>query len=101
MAAHFIVYGILASLIQGAIWSWKPAVGATIGIAWAAAAVAGGYGISDEFHQFFVISRSVSWLDVLTNAAGAVAAAMAMRFAIKSIFPQPVGSRWPKFQQNP
>jgi len=87
VAAHMAVYAALACLIQAAIWSWKTGVGATLGIAWTAAAAAGVYGLSDEFHQLFVIGRSVSWMDVGTNAAGAVAAAMAMRFTFKSISP--------------
>jgi len=88
VAAHMAVYAALASLIQAAVWTWKTGVGPTMGIAWAAAAAAGVYGLSDEFHQLFVIGRSASWLDAAANAAGAVAAAMVMRFAMKSISPR-------------
>ncbi|PKB78924.1 MAG: hypothetical protein BZY88_15960 [SAR202 cluster bacterium Io17-Chloro-G9] len=87
VAAHLVIYATLATLIQAAIWSWKTGVGLTMGVAWTAAAMAGVYGISDEFHQLFVFGRSASWLDVFTNTAGAVVAAMAMRWAIRSLSP--------------
>lgn len=86
-AAHLATYAGLACLIQAAIWSWKTGVGPTLGVAWTASALAAVYGISDEFHQLFVIGRSVSGLDVVTNTIGAVSAAMVMRFAIKFLFP--------------
>ena len=56
-------------------------------IAWAAAALAAVYGVSDEFHQLFAIGRSASWVDVVTNAGGAVAAAMAMCLLVRSLSP--------------
>lgn len=62
-AAHFFVYGLLATLVVRAgprpVW----AVGITIL-----------YGLTDEWHQSFTPGRSVEWLDVMADALGAVVA---------------------------
>lgn len=62
-AAHFFVYGLLATLVVRAgprpVW----AVGITIL-----------YGLTDEWHQSFTPGRSVEWMDVMADALGAVVA---------------------------
>jgi VanZ family protein len=40
--------------------------------------VAGAYGVSDEFHQYFVPPRQVEALDVVADTIGAAAAAFAL-----------------------
>ena len=50
----------------------------TLGIAAAAVVVATLYGISDEFHQYFVPPRQVEVRDVLADAIGASLAAGAL-----------------------
>ena len=72
-AAHAVLYGVLASLIQASLWGWK----SDYRIRWAlaAAAFAALYGISDEYHQSLIFGRSGSIVDVLVNAFGAITAA--------------------------
>jgi VanZ family protein len=47
----------------------------TLSTAVAATAIAGLYGVSDEFHQFFVPPRQMDALDVAADTIGAAAAA--------------------------
>lgn len=68
-AAHVVAYGVLAALVLLAVrgtapWRRRDAV--------LAAAAAFGYGIVDEVHQYFVPGRLCSWLDLVSDAAGAV-----------------------------
>lgn len=74
-AAHLVLYGVLASLVQASLWSWKPAASYQLWWVLAAAAFATLYGVTDEYHQSFVPSRSASMVDVLVNGVGAVTAA--------------------------
>ena len=74
-AAHLALYGVLASLIQASIRSWKPAAGYQLWWVLAAAAFATLYGVSDEYHQSFVPGRSASIVDVLVDGVGAASAA--------------------------
>ena len=75
-AAHVVLYGILASLVQASLWGWKP----DYRLRWtlAAAAFAGLYGISDEYHQSLVFGRSGSVVDVVVNVLGAITAASSL-----------------------
>ena len=73
--AHLVLYGVLASLVQGSLWSWKPAPGYRLWWVLAAAVFATLYGVSDEYHQSLVPDRSASIVDVLVNGVGAVTAA--------------------------
>ncbi len=54
-AAHLLLYGVLASLIQASLWGWIS--GYRLQWALIAASVASLYGVSDEYHQSFVIGR--------------------------------------------
>ena len=62
-AAHFFVYGLLATLVVRA--GPRPVWAVVITIL---------YGLTDEWHQSFTPGRSVEWLDVLADALGAVVA---------------------------
>ncbi|MCH7721363.1 MAG: VanZ family protein [Planctomycetes bacterium] len=75
-AAHVVLYGVLACLLQASLWRWKPDYRPR----WlfAAAAFAALYGISDEYHQSFVMGRYASIFDVVVNALGAVAASASL-----------------------
>ena len=75
-AAHVVLYGILASLVQASLWGWKP----DYRLRWtlAAAAFAGLYGISDEYHQSLVFGRSGSIVDIVVNVLGAITAASSL-----------------------
>ncbi len=50
----------------------------TLSVAFAATLLAGLYGVSDEFHQYFVPPRQVETLDVVADTAGAAIAAFAL-----------------------
>lgn len=72
---HFLLYAVLALLIhraflRGAGWEKGAAC-------WAAFLLAAGYGITDEFHQWFVPNRSVEWTDWIADALGAAMAFLA------------------------
>jgi len=79
-AAHVVLYGILASLVQASLWGWKP----DYRLRWtlAAAAFASLYGISDEYHQSLVFGRSGSVVDVVVNVLGVITAASGLWLGI-------------------
>ena len=67
--AHMVEYAILVLLVWQAMgYRWT-------GVAWV---VAVAYAASDEFHQTFVPGRNGTPVDVLVDAAGATAAAIAL-----------------------
>jgi VanZ family protein len=72
-AAHVVLYGVLASLAQASWWGWRPDY--RLRWAFAAAAFAALYGLSDEYHQSLVFGRSGSIVDVVVNTFGAITAA--------------------------
>ena len=69
-AAHLTVYGIFAMLLYYSLggarsreWQWKTALGAAL--------IAGGYSLTDEFHQLFVPGRGPSIVDSGIDTVGA------------------------------
>ena len=66
---HFIEYGVLATLLYGALKSSFPGW-PLFRIACTAALAASLYGLSDEFHQSFVPGRDASGFDFLTDFVG-------------------------------
>ena len=77
-AAHLVLYGILASLVQASIRSWTPASSYQLRWVLAVAAFATLYGVSDEYHQSLVPGRYASILDMLVNGVGAATAALGL-----------------------
>lgn len=75
---HLLAYAVLCAAL---VWGFTDRAPrrTTWAIACAAAALAALYGAIDEWHQGFVPGRDVSALDLLADAAGAVAAAGALR----------------------
>ena len=73
LVGHLVLYGICAALIEGSIWTWVSEQ--RLRWAFAAAAAATAYGISDEYHQSFVAGRHATVEDVLVNTIAAMAAA--------------------------
>lgn len=75
--AHFVEYAVLGFLLYAA---GRPYVVRTRG-AWVLVGVSVGiavlYGISDEFHQSFVSGRDADVGDLVADALGAVAGALA------------------------
>jgi len=80
-AAHIVLYGVLAALIQTSLWGWK--FGYQLRWAIVAAMLAALYGASDEYHQSFVAGRSATIVDVFTNAAGATLSAAGLWLLVK------------------
>ena len=77
---HLALYGVLASLLQISLWSWKS--NATCQLRWvlAAAALATLYGITDEYHQSLVPGRVASLADIVIDGIGALTAAASLKF---------------------
>jgi len=76
--AHALLYGILAILVQSAIWVWDPQRQPKwVFVAGLFAAV---YGITDEYHQSFVVGRSASASDVVVDSVAALVAAALLWF---------------------
>jgi VanZ family protein len=71
--AHFVAYGLLAALVSAGLHRAPRPFGKTV-IRWAPVLFAGLYGISDEIHQYFVPGRTFSFLDMVADVLGAVAA---------------------------
>jgi VanZ family protein len=72
--AHFILYYFFAATIYWAVFpSTTRAKAALIALAIAVA-----YGATDEFHQWFVPGRTMSFYDWIADAAGAAGWAIAI-----------------------
>ena len=80
-AAHFGAYAILATLFSLSIWGWK--LGYQLRWVAIAAVFAVLYGVSDEFHQPFVVGRSATIADVIADAIGATFSATCLWFVVK------------------
>jgi VanZ family protein len=65
--AHFLVYGLLATLVYRARRGKR-------GAAWMAIAAASVYGVTDEWHQSFVPGRSTELADWISDTLGAALA---------------------------
>jgi VanZ family protein len=75
---HALVYAGLALLVLRALAAGD-ARRVTSARALGAAAIAAAYGVTDELHQWVVPGRVVDALDLLANAAGALAATLLAR----------------------
>jgi VanZ family protein len=91
-ALHGAGYAGLAALVvracSGEGWSW--------GRAWAAGTLAASvYGMSDEFHQAFVVGRDSEVLDWVADTAGAAVGASSF-VGFLAVWHQHIVSRWPR-----
>ncbi|MFZ5621985.1 MAG: VanZ family protein [Pseudomonadota bacterium] len=77
---HLVAYGLLGALLLGALP--LRAGGYTRGQVLLAAMIGSLYGISDEWHQFFVPGRSMDMLDMLADAAGALLGAWLVKLVV-------------------
>lgn len=77
--AHFLLFGMLASLIQATIWSWTTFANHSLWLSLGAIILAALYGISDEFHQSFVVGRTMQAADMLVDSLGAAVAVATLR----------------------
>lgn len=91
-AAHAMLYGVLAALIQVSLWGWK--FGYQFRWTVAAAGFAALYGVSDEFHQTFVAGRSATMADVFVDSAAAAWSATGLWFLVKLSW---IWLRWRQF----
>ena len=71
--AHIVLYAVLAALVQAAIWGWD--LGFRLRWVIVAAVFSSLYGISDEYHQSFVIGRSATVVDCLVDSVAATTSA--------------------------
>ena len=69
--AHFLVYGLLATLLCRLRHGWRAAIWAVV--------VASLYGASDEWHQTFVAGRDASAGDWMADTTGAALAVVLYR----------------------
>jgi VanZ family protein len=67
--AHLVEYGVLGWLWARAVIYERPGWSA-MAIVLSALAFAGGYGLSDEWHQFYVPGRFADLLDAIVDACG-------------------------------
>ena len=72
---HALVYAGLALLVLRALAAGD-ASRVTFGRALGASAIAAAYGVTDEWHQWFVPGRVADALDLLANAVGALTATL-------------------------
>jgi VanZ family protein len=74
---HAVLYsGLSALLVRALAGGWHRRL--TLGTVVAAVAMAAAYGVSDEFHQSFVPTRSVEAMDVVADTVGAALAAFGL-----------------------
>jgi len=73
---HLVVFGILGFLLMGSLPASPD--GYRLRQLWWVAFAVMLYGVSDEFHQYFVPGRSVEVLDVLADALGGLLGAWTM-----------------------
>ena len=73
--AHFVLYGVLATMVQMNFWAWTHAEIYRLRWALLAAALASFYGVTDEYHQSLVPGRVASIMDMGVNATGAAVTA--------------------------
>ena len=72
-AGHFVLYSVLTALVFATLRSWGCGFG--IGCAVMAVAVSSLFGLSDEYHQSFVIGRYATASDVLVDTFAATVTA--------------------------
>ena len=73
---HLVVFGILGFLVMGSLPASPD--GYRLRQLWQVALVVMLYGVSDEFHQYFVPGRSVDVYDVLADTVGGLLGAWTM-----------------------
>jgi VanZ family protein len=77
--AHFAVYGLLAATLiracSPAMRQVRPCRVVAIAILWCML-----YGLTDEFHQYFIPGRSVSFQDIMADTLGALVVSVGWLF---------------------
>ena len=87
---HAAAYGLLAAMVfHGMLRSgrpWPPRA-----LFWVPVLFTALYGASDEFHQYFVPTRSCDALDWLADLTGALATTAALLALSRRLVPEPFG----------
>jgi VanZ family protein len=78
---HFTAYAILGFLGMGSVRAMTH--GYRSEQAWLVCLLVSLYGVSDEFHQYFIPGRHADVLDVLADIAGGVLGAWLMYFLVR------------------
>ena len=81
-AAHTLEFGVMAVLVYRLLRSYEVRAAPLLWIA--VLAITALYGASDEFHQSFVPGRDPSWLDVASDAVGAVIGLLAAEIGART-----------------
>jgi VanZ family protein len=80
---HLLAYGVLGFLALG---TQQPlASGYRVADYWKVTALAGLYGVLDEFHQSFVPGRDADIYDVLADVSGALLGAGVLFFTVRKL----------------
>ncbi len=84
---HILAYGLLGGLFALSLQPWKGT------LSWKQVGVVTlftiAYGISDEFHQYFIPGRDASILDIIADGTGGFIAGFTLRKAGHKIFKKP------------
>jgi len=78
---HMIAFGVLGFFLMGGMKARSN--GYRTGQFWLVVVLVTLYGLSDEFHQYFVPGRNADIFDVLADAAGALLGAWTMYYLVK------------------
>ena len=90
---HLVQYGVLGSLLQICIWSWRNSMDRSVRWAVVATTIALLYGIFDEYHQSLVPGRTATLLDVVVDSVGAASAVVAVTFLAQLFHRRAIASR--------
>ena len=73
IAGHFVLFSVLTALVFATLRSWGCGFG--LGCAVMAVVISSLFGLSDEYHQSFVIGRYATASDVLVDTFAAIVTA--------------------------
>jgi hypothetical protein len=79
---HFILFGVLAVFFHRAFGTLAVFDGRSRLRIWAAILTAVLYGLSDEFHQYFVPYRTADLADALADAVGAITMTLGYQYVM-------------------
>jgi VanZ family protein len=90
---HFLVYGLLATLVVRNGQGWRAAVYSILAVSL--------YGVSDEWHQSFTPGRSVEVADWAADTLGATLAVLLYTCVprYRACLESPIGGRKPRIEK--
>jgi VanZ family protein len=81
VAGHFAIYAVLTALLWGVLPSQGWPARRRLGVAFVGAMA---FGLSDEWHQSFVVGRSPAIFDLAVDAVGALSALVVIAVAARA-----------------